>query len=590
MSELENIKHLKEFYKQNNFKPNSMKFKKWLNDNQPIKAWLEQLLVNHSNLTSIYIISYCLANDIDLQSFKCKTCGKPLIIKKISIEKNYCSATCAAHDPDFILKRKETISKDTTFYQRRQEKIKQTCLEKYGETCVSKVKEFKEKMKSTISKDTTFYQRRQEKIKQTCLEKYGVENVSSNKTIRKKVKETFLKNYGVDNPNKLPETLEKVKKTCLEKYGVDCQFKRKEIIEINLKKSWERILSWQDYVVPLFSFEDYSGYSKNQKYKWKCAKCGHIFEQNIYHTRIFDLSAFIPRCTICYPHNTVSYLEKEVVDFLKPYFNDLIENDRSIIAPNELDIVIPSKKIAIEFNGSYWHSEQAGKDKNYHINKTLACEEAGYKLIHIWEYDWMNQLKQNIIKKKLKAILGVEQERVFARKCTIKEISTQSKNKFLNENHIQGEDKSVIKLGLFNNNELVAVMTFGKPRFNKKYEYELIRYATSKHVIGGAGKLLKYFERNYSPKSIITYADRSYSQGNLYNQLGFIKMSDIAPSYNWIKNNIFVSRFQSQKQRLEKILGDKFNKNMSEIENMKFNGFNRIYNCGNLVFVKTYES
>ena len=103
----------------------------------------------------------------------------------------------------------------------------------------------------------------------------------------------------------------------------------------------------------------------------------------------------------------------------------------------------------------------------------------------------------------------------------MKEISSKDKNEFLNKYHIQGEDKSKVKLGLFYQDELVAVMSFGKPRFNKNYEWELIRYATSKHVIGGAGKLLKYFERIYKPKSIITYADRRFSQGNMYFQLGF---------------------------------------------------------------------
>lgn len=153
---------------------------------------------------------------------------------------------------------------------------------------------------------------------------------------------------------------------------------------------------------------------------------------------------------------------------------------------------------------------QAGKDKKYHLNKTIDCEKAGYRLIHIFEHEWIN--KQEIIKSKLKALFNVEQTKIYARKCLIKEISNTEKNDFLNQYHIQGADKSKVKLGLYFKDELIAVMTFGKPRFNKNYEYELIRYATSKQVIGGASKLLKYFERNYKPESIITYADRCYSQ------------------------------------------------------------------------------
>jgi hypothetical protein len=160
----------------------------------------------------------------------------------------------------------------------------------------------------------------------------------------------------------------------------------------------------------------------------------------------------------------------------------------------------------------------------------------------------------------------------------------------LNKHHIQGEDKSKVKLGLFFENELVAVMTFGKPRFNNNYEYELIRYATKSryHVLGGAGKLLKYFERNYNPKNIITYADRSYSQGNMYKQIGFTLVKISEPSYVWIKGNEILSRYQCQKHKLKEILKDNYNEGLSENENMLLNGFYKLYDCGNFVFEKNY--
>ena len=135
-------------------------------------------------------------------------------------------------------------------------------------------------------------------------------------------------------------------------------------------------------------------------------------------------------------------------------------------------------------------------------------------------------------------------------------------------------------------------MTFGKPRFNKKFEWELIRYATSKHVIGGAGKLLKYFERNFNPKSIITYADRSYSQGNMYRKIGFNELKPAEPNYQWIDGTRILSRYQCQKHRLKELLGNgnKFNENLSESENMIANGFIKVYDCGNLVFEKIFDN
>ena len=228
-----------------------------------------------------------------------------------------------------------------------------------------------------------------------------------------------------------------------------------------------------------------------------------------------------------------------------------------------------------------------GKDKNYHLNKTLECEKQGYRLIHIFEHEWIN--KQEIIKAKLKALFNVEQTKIYARKCIIKEIDSKIKNKFLNQYHIQGGDKSKVKLGLFYQDELVAVMTFGKPRFNKNYEWELIRYATSKHVIGGASKLLKYFERVYKPKSIITYADRRLSQGNMYYKLGFNLDHISKPGYEWVsdEHTIKLSRFDCFSSKVKQIF-DNYDKNLSVRENMINHKFYQLFDCGNLVFIRRF--
>ena len=218
--------------------------------------------------------------------------------------------------------------------------------------------------------------------------------------------------------------------------------------------------------------------------------------------------------------------------------------------------------------GLLWHSDKFKQDKNYHLNKTIECESKGYRLIHIFEDEWVN--KQEIIKSKLLSIFNKNQNKIYARKCIVKEIDIKIKNEFLNRTHIQGEDRSNIKLGLFHQNELVAVMTFCKSRFNKNFEWELSRYSSSKHVIGGASKLLKYFERIYKPSSIITYADRRFSQGKLYFTLGFTFDHFSSPNYFYTKNQIKLSRIQCQKHKLKDILKD-FNENLSESENMSLN-------------------
>lgn len=500
-------------------------------------------------------------------------------------------------------------------------KTKKTNLEKYGSENVLGSKFIREKIKKTNlekygTENILSSEIIREKIKKTNLEKYGVETPMENDKCKNNFKISMIKKYGVDNPLKIQNILDQVKETNLKKYGVEFPLQseqiREKIKETNQKKYGNELyvksreflnISFnkfknliKDYVIPLFDENEFNGFLNKKNYHWKCVKCGNEFEQELYTSSPLELSKiseYIPRCLKCYPYlSGISYLEKEIFSFIKDiYKGEIIENDRNVIKPYELDIVIPKKKIAFEFNGTYWHSSNILKKCiNYHLNKTLACEEKGYKLIHIWEYDWINPIKQNILKEKIKAILGVDQTKIYARKCIIKEIDSKIKNEFLNLNHIQGEDKSKVKLGLFYNEELVAVMTFGKPRFSKNAEYELIRYATKSgyQVLGGAGKLLRYFERNYNPKSIITYADRSYSQGNMYRKIGFNELKPSAPNYSWVKGDMIYSRYQCQKHKLKGLLGDKFDEKISESQNMLLNGFIKVYDCGNLVFKKEF--
>ena len=213
------------------------------------------------------------------------------------------------------------------------------------------------------------------------------------------------------------------------------------------------------------------------------------------------------------------------------------------------------------------------------------CEDKGYQLIHIFEDEWINQ--RQIIEDRIKSLLGIYDRKIYARKCEIREIEKAVSDIFLLENHLQGKDNASIRYGLYYQGELISVMTFGKPRFNKKYDFELIRFVSKlgTQVIGGFSKLLKHFGRNFSNASIISYADRRFSKGNVYEKSGFTLMTISKPNYIWANKNNRFSRYQCQKHKLKQILGDKFNPNLSESENMMMNGYNKIYDCGNLIFV-----
>lgn len=289
---------------------------------------------------------------------------------------------------------------------------------------------------------------------------------------------------------------------------------------------------------------------------------------------------------ICARNRTGSPEEKEIIQFIKNIYTDSIMcNTRKIIYPKELDVYIPDKKIAIEFNGDYWHSDTY-KNKYYHQEKTIACAKQGIQLIHIFEHEWRDIKTQYKIKQLLIRLLTDSKNRVFGRKTEIREISKEDAKNFCNKYHLQGHSNCEVQIGCYYNNELVGVMTFGKPRFNNRYEYEIIRlcWKDSVNVIGGTEKLFKYFINKYKPNSIITYADISKFTGNIYSKLGFKVIEITKPNYKWINpmTNSVISRYQAQKHKL--IESGIATETDTEDTAMKKVGYMKIYDCGNIKF------
>ena len=294
-------------------------------------------------------------------------------------------------------------------------------------------------------------------------------------------------------------------------------------------------------------------------------------------------------CPTCKGELSVSKQETELTEYIKTINNDIINlNDRQIINPLELDIYLPFKNVAIEYDGLYWHSSKK-INKNYHLNKTELCEKQGVRLIHIFEDEWIN--KKDIVKSRLSNILGLTENTIYARKCIIKEVSFTENKDFLEENHIQGNVNGKYRYGLYYNNELVSLMTFGSKRkslgsTSEADVYELLRFCNKLNtvVIGGASKLLKYFIEKHKPKEIISYCDRRWSQGEMYEKLGF-KLDHISkPNYFYIVNGKRENRFKYRKSELVK---QGFDKNMTEEEIMNKRKIKKIYDCGTKVYKLT---
>jgi hypothetical protein len=366
------------------------------------------------------------------------------------------------------------------------------------------------------------------KNKKTILDKYNVNNISKLIEIKKKKENTCISNHGVKYPQQLDKIRNKSKIT-----------KKKRYDDENYNNIDKLICIFKNKMVKKYNAIDYIG----EFLYFKCNK-GHIYKINN-GLRLNRIRINTELCTICNPINSsnISGYENMLHDFIKNnYIKNIIFNDRHL--GKELDIYIPDLKLAFEFNGIYWHNELY-KDKNYHLNKTELCEKNGIQLIHIYEDDWI--YKQDIVKSMILNKLGKTPTKIYARKCEIREITDNKLvREFLDKNHIQGFIGSKVKLGLFYENELVSLMTFGKRRVamgkktSEEGEFELLRFCSklNTNVVGGGNKLFKHFVKNYDPKMITTYADRSWSQGNLYKQLGFKYEGKIDPNYYYIIDGV----------------------------------------------------
>jgi len=322
-------------------------------------------------------------------------------------------------------------------------------------------------------------------------------------------------------------------------------------------------------------------------YKSKCNTCGNEFEQ--YHQSYF-------KCPVCYPR-CKSIIETDIIDHLIKLDGSLkiLHNNRQVIPGNlELDLYFPDKKIAIEIDGLFWHGELQGKDKKYHLNKTIECEKLGIHLVHVFEDEW--ELNRSMVLHKIGQKLGIfSGEKYYARKCEVHQLEFNECKMFLELNHLQGGDISPIRLGLFSKDELVSVMTFSKPntsRGNRAGEsepdsFELSRFATKENTlcIGAGSKLLTHFIRANKPKKIISYADRRWSSSvsNVYMKLGFNLVRETDPCYWYFKPNerIRFHRFNFTKQKTIEMGGEP---KMTEWQNMQNFGYDRIWDCGHLKY------
>lgn len=651
-------------------------FAKAASGHPEIQAWFDYITQETGlDLSPNNIFQICIRHHLtEYVPAKCPTCGKLLPISSVKIGVKYCSNRCAQLSPETIAKVKSTLIKNfgeagraaeaitnkkketikarygslEAFEQKKQEKIQQTNLEKYGVTNVYAAESIKEKIrqtnltrlgveiptKSEVIKEkirktnqeryggnaplcsaevkakavatnlekygvdnpnkTTATRAKiaatnreryggnaplcakevKDKVRATTLARYGVEYIMQSKVAKAKAVATSLEHYGVANPNKSKEVQAKIAATNRERYGVDCVLQNPKIIE----KS-KRTVKTKHYPVfvklvkakNISVLSDIEAYVSSKVLKFKCNTCGYLWTRDLQKMPLVNgtRSVYCKKCC-----TQASMAEKELMFFIKSiYSGEVIENTKSIIKPYELDIYLPEKKLAIEFNGTYWHSFRSSK---YHQNKTFLCKEQGIRLIHVFEHEWT--FNKNKVMQHIKNALGIFEVSIYARQCQVKAISSNEYREFLDINHLQGAINSSVRLGLFYKDELVSVIGFGKSRF-KKDELELHRYCVKAgyQVVGGFSKLLKHSKQT----DFVSYVDLSHFTGKGYEKLGFVPIAITSPSYVYVKNDEIKSRMQCQKHKLSAFLSN-FDEELSESDNMSLNGWYKVYDCGNL--------
>lgn len=451
-------------------------------------------------------------------------------------------------------------------------------------------------------------QARLKKTQQTCLDRYGVKNTFRSKQAAKnrnlayasrsadivaKVKETKLKRYGNANYN----NSDQIAKTRKEKYGVENFFQCEEIHKKALinaakdsSKEKKKITCQQHFGV------DYSLQAKEVRNKIKetCeSKYGAPYikltaeQTEIKNTRSVetirkkygvDYACQTENCIkACRSNN--SQPNKTFSDKLEEY--NIPYKKEYPLGKKLFDFKVNSRLVEINpsatHNSTWGIRSQKGLPRNYHIKKSELAEQNGFQCIHVW--DWDNT----------KAVLHMleTKDSFGARECEVKIVDEPAAAAFLNEYHCQGYVKATISLGLYLENDLQAIMTFGKPRYNKSCEYELLRYCSKNNIMGGAEKLFKFFIGKYSPMSVVSYCDRSKFSGTVYQRLGFQFVRTSEPRRHWynIKTKQHITDNLLKQRGFDQLFGTNYGKGTNNTQLMLDHNFVEVYDCGQATYI-----
>ena len=499
----------------------------------------------------------------------CIICGTPVIQREASEKYGTVKFTCSKKctDKAKILNSRETMK------------------EKYGVENPSQVPEFREKADASRKVKSAETTRKRvatmeakyggmgmaspilrPRIEATNLERYGSTNPAKNEDVQRLISEitsseeyqknrsiTSMIKWGVDIPSKHPAVIKKMKETCLERYGVECTLQSAE--------------------------------SKERLKEVSLAKYGVENSLQSDYAREQARLAIIEKSKNGY-HNRVSKVNQKVAETLLNKYGIKTEYEYYLKSDDKhgnFDLHVIDTNTVIEIDPSYTHStvpshwENVGKDLDYQLKKTLIAEANSYRCIHIFDWDDPDKIY----------LLLYPKEHIYARKCSIQKIDKKTSEEFLNLYHVQNNAQGAkYCYGLYYQDELVEVMTFGRPRYNKNYEWELLRLCTvaGKSVIGGASKMFQQFIKDADPTSILSYCDRAKFTGRVYQKMG-MKLHHVSePAKVWSKGTEYITDNFLRQRGYDQIFGTSYGKGTSNELLMIEHGWLPVYDCGQFVF------
>ena len=534
---------------------------------------------------------YICPDCITTATIRCQYCNKiiPIDTSWKYVPKT-CSKNCAKQLRKQNAENTSTLKygvKNAGYTPETAEKIRQTNVRKYGVEFTFQSEEVKSKIRHTnqqrygVDNPMQNADIKQKAVK-TNVVRYGDKNpLGKNSNIKNKIDEINLEKYGTVDPGNRPEAIKKRKNTSLSKYGAEyyqCSDEGKQRIQSTCMRRYGAKTPFESPKIQQKAID-----TLQKRYGTHNLWDIPDYRMKLEHTNMekYGVPYFCmhEKCVNA-GGNKLSKLNQDFGKMLQEYTSCEFEY---VIERKQYDFYLPEYNTLIELDPTYSHTtvntKYGGISKTYHIEKSATAQQHGYQCIHIWDWDD----KGKIVK------MFQSKTNIYARDCVVKEVSVNIISEFLDLYHLQGNCRGQqVCLGLYYNNELVEIVTFGKPRYNNSYEWELLRLCTKSEyrVVGGASKLFNYFKLQYSPTSIISYCDKSKFTGNTYTTLGFtLNNVKIEPSKHWSKGTKHITDNLLRQKGFDKLFGTEYGKGTSNEQLMLESGWLPVYDCGQATYI-----